>query len=61
MTSRDVREPHLHGRCLYPVAGRLGPLVDTKSQIGQGLYHGRDGHATKPSWHGRLAREGLGV
>src|SRR5213083_2748655 len=31
------------------------------SQIGQVLYHGRDGHATKPSWHGRLAREGLGV
>jgi len=27
------------------------------SQIGQVLYHGRDGHATKPSWHGRLARE----
>src|SRR5438093_2801179 len=30
------------------------------SQIGQVLYHGRDGHATKPSWHGRLAREWLG-
>src|SRR6266571_1450585 len=29
------------------------------SQIGQVLYHGRDGHATKPSWHGRLARECL--
>ena len=27
------------------------------SQIGQVLYHGRDGHATKPSWHGRLARD----
>jgi len=27
------------------------------SQIGQVLYHGRDGHATKPSWYGRLARE----
>src|SRR5205814_9675117 len=27
------------------------------TQIGQVLYHGRDGHATKPSWHGRLARE----
>ncbi len=32
-------------------------FVDTKSQIGQVLYHGRDGHATKLSWHGRLARE----
>src|SRR5205809_5105352 len=27
------------------------------SQIGQVLYHGRDGHATKPSRYGRLARE----
>src|SRR5437867_974938 len=31
------------------------------SQIGQVLYHGRDGHATKPSWHGRLAREDWAV
>src|SRR5947209_6438096 len=31
------------------------------SQIGQVLYHGRDGHATKPSWHGRLAREMTGL
>src|SRR5437660_1676525 len=30
------------------------------SQIGQVLYHGRDGHATKPTWHGRRAREWLG-
>ena len=27
---------------------------------GQVLYDGRDGRATKPSWHGRLAHEGLG-
>src|SRR5216117_3593464 len=30
------------------------------SQFGQVLYHGRDGRATKPSWHGRLARDSLG-
>src|SRR5439155_23347187 len=30
------------------------------SQIGQ-VSHGRDGHATKPSWHGRLVREGTGL
>src|SRR5947207_8974421 len=30
MTSRDVREPRLHGRCLYPVAGRPGLLAATK-------------------------------
>src|SRR5213596_1102469 len=42
--------------------GQLGPLGGHKvHKSGQVLYHGRDGHATKPSWHGRLAHEGLGV
>ena len=35
--------------------GRRGAPTPTwwtqSSQIGQVLYHGRDGHATKPSWH----------
>ena len=38
----------------------LGPLGGTKLTDRSSLVYGRDGHATKTSWHGLLAREGLG-
>src|SRR5438552_1659542 len=46
----------------FPILGGMTSLAMStwwaqSSQIGQVFYHGRDGHATKPSWHGRPARD----
>src|SRR5437764_14036265 len=53
----SVRLIGVHRR--FPTLGGMRSLARStwwtqSSQIGQVLYHGRDRHATKPSWHGRL-------
>src|SRR5437764_9777840 len=50
----SVRLIGVHRR--FPTLGGMRSLARStwrtqSSQIGQVLYHGRDGHATKPSWH----------
>src|SRR5206468_12105485 len=55
-----VPDPRLmRSLAIYPGGARFSWWTQS-SQIGQVLHHGRDGHATGLSWHGRLAREDSG-